>query len=190
MSLSTITEGRRIYITGNTFPVKDKIKAMGGHWDNDRKMWWIGVQARAQVEQLVAAAGPSTYTPTPIDRNARVYRKVRYTGKSGSTRIYYVVAESKSGKYRLTTLDLSIDFWVDASACESIKVYEPVVRRGFYGRPDTTTYTTIGSIAKFIDKLRRADEEIAQGEIPAGYDVDLEDGAVKRVAECDMPANH
>jgi hypothetical protein len=32
---------KRIYLTGNTFPFREDIKALGGRWDKDRRQWWI-----------------------------------------------------------------------------------------------------------------------------------------------------
>jgi hypothetical protein len=32
---------KRKDITGNTFPVKDQLKALGARWDAEKKVWWI-----------------------------------------------------------------------------------------------------------------------------------------------------
>jgi len=56
MAIELQNQGRRCYLIGNTYPIKDKIKAAGGHWDNDRKAWWIGVGKRAEFESLEATA--------------------------------------------------------------------------------------------------------------------------------------
>lgn len=191
MSITLQSEGRRIYLVGNTFAAKDQIKAIGGHWDADRKAWWVGSQNREAAEKIASDAPKQDYVPTPIKRSDRVFRKVRYAGKNGgAARTYYVVAESRSGKFRLTTLDMSIDFWADASACETVKVYQGHSRFGGYGRGQIMSYPTIGSIADFVQDARQADREIAQGRVPEGYSVDLEDGCVKRTSECDIPATH
>lgn len=190
MSVKTEKVGSRIYIVGNTYPIKDRIKAIGGHWDTDRKQWWVGTAKSAEVESLIANAPAvqDTYVPQPIGRDARVYRKVRYTSKAGKVGTYYVVAEGRE-RYRLTTLDTKFDFWALHADCETVKVYQPRVRRGFYGRPDSTDYTTLGRIADFIAESRRDERGIAAGNVPDGYCVDLEDGVVKRRSECDIPEN-
>jgi hypothetical protein len=41
-------------ITGNTFPVKDKIKALGGKWDAEAKGWRVPPENEAQALALVA----------------------------------------------------------------------------------------------------------------------------------------
>lgn len=55
------TEGRRHYLTGNTYPLRDKLRALGAHWDGDRKAWWTS--KRAALESLIAAApvAPAAY---------------------------------------------------------------------------------------------------------------------------------
>jgi len=35
------TAMKRIEITGNTFAVKDQLKALGARWDAEKKVWWI-----------------------------------------------------------------------------------------------------------------------------------------------------
>jgi len=43
-------------ITGNTFPVKDAIKALGGRWDADAKGWRVPAARAAEAQKLVAGA--------------------------------------------------------------------------------------------------------------------------------------
>lgn len=49
-------EGRRVYIAGNTFPIKDAIRDAGGHWDADAQQWWVGTAKQAVIEAAIAAA--------------------------------------------------------------------------------------------------------------------------------------
>jgi hypothetical protein len=60
-TIQIITEriGHRTYLRGNTYGVKDLIKAAGGHWDGDEKAWWFGSDERAQE----IAAKCATTTP-------------------------------------------------------------------------------------------------------------------------------
>lgn len=46
----------RITISGNTYPVKDQIKALGGRWDADRKVWTVPADRAAEAQALVAGA--------------------------------------------------------------------------------------------------------------------------------------
>tara|TARA_R110000868_G_scaffold207722_1_gene456706 strand:+ start:1379 stop:1642 length:264 start_codon:yes stop_codon:yes gene_type:complete len=59
------------YITGNTYPVKDALRALGGTWNGRAKAWIVpddkASQARALVDSAPAAAPRrarygSTYT--------------------------------------------------------------------------------------------------------------------------------
>ncbi len=46
------SEGRRHYLIGDTYPIKNAIKAAGCNWDKDRGAWWTG--KRDVAERLVA----------------------------------------------------------------------------------------------------------------------------------------
>jgi hypothetical protein len=46
------TTTTKLYITGNTYPVKDQLRAMGARWDADAKAWYCmkaDIQAKAQA---------------------------------------------------------------------------------------------------------------------------------------------
>jgi len=43
-------------ITGNTYPVKDKIKALGGRWNAPRQGWEVSDDNAAECRKLVAEA--------------------------------------------------------------------------------------------------------------------------------------
>ncbi len=185
--------GTRLYLTGDTFAVKDRIKSIGGHWDGDRRAWWVGTAKATEAQKLIdglavaptADAKPAKQDPSDI----RLTGKGRYKGRE-----YFAGSVTRDGtKVRLLTLPDAkgefLDFWAPCSEVEQTKTYQPrEVRRG-YGRHTETVYTTLGSIADFVRKSRRTDAEIKEGRIPEGYCVDLEDGAVKRRSECDMPSD-
>lgn len=192
MSIQSV--GARLYVTGNTYPIKDQLKALGCHWDADRKQWWIGKAKAAELQQIVdrnsgsAAVATTGYVaPTPAELAQKPCTgKVEYKGRT-----YYVVGESKTGKLLLTVLDCSISFWAAQSDCRWVKRYE--ARQQWDGRYRSgrteMVHQTVGSIRKFIAQSRHDDAEIAAGKIPSGYCVDLEDGMVKRRSECDIPAD-
>ena len=46
-------------VTGNTYPVKDAIKALGGRWDAVAKGWRVPADKAAQAQALVAGAPKS-----------------------------------------------------------------------------------------------------------------------------------
>jgi hypothetical protein len=50
-------------ITGNTYPVKEQIKALGGRWNRALNGWDVPTANAEQARSIVANAGPSTYAP-------------------------------------------------------------------------------------------------------------------------------
>ena len=59
-----------VAVVGNTYPVKDQIKALGGRWDGAAKCWMVPAELAAQANFIVSggAAPPrarkSTYGGT------------------------------------------------------------------------------------------------------------------------------
>lgn len=51
-----------IAITGNTFPVKDKLKNLGGKWNADAKAWMVPDNKAEEAKQLVSAAPKSSFS--------------------------------------------------------------------------------------------------------------------------------
>lgn len=77
-----------VLITGNTFPVKDQLKALGGKWDANAKGWRVPSEKAADARDIVAAVGqPSrTYSPAPKSQAAprRDWQPCGYPGCSPS----------------------------------------------------------------------------------------------------------
>lgn len=57
------TVGRRHYIVGNTYPIKDRLRTAGCKWDSERKAWWTGKAETAQQFAGVESATPSYVAP-------------------------------------------------------------------------------------------------------------------------------
>lgn len=124
-------EGRRSYIVGNTYPVKDALKAAGAHWDGDRRAWWLGddADARALVERLGSPAAAPTSTPAAapaapegLSDDTKIAGKATYKGRPY---LLLWVGETRRGQAaKLAFADGSKVFWADASAVEVTKVYE------------------------------------------------------------------
>lgn len=159
----TVTkEGRRYYISGNTYPIRSQLRAAGCNWDGGRKAWWTGKKEVA--ERFAATEVTKTGGDTPSD-DTRLKGRVRYKNRS-----YYVIAESRDAKrLRLTTLDAKLCFWADSSACEWLKRYSPREVRVGYGRHTRTEYTTIGSMRRFIASRKHHDPEGVGRDLPEGY---------------------
>lgn len=45
-----------VLITGNTYPVKEQIKALGGRWDSRAKGWNVPIENADAARALVASA--------------------------------------------------------------------------------------------------------------------------------------
>ncbi len=50
---------KMVPISGNTYPVKDAIKALGGRWNGDRKVWMVPAEKADEARRLVAGAPQS-----------------------------------------------------------------------------------------------------------------------------------
>jgi hypothetical protein len=46
-------DGERLYIVGSVYPLRDRIKAVGGHWDDERKSWYVGRDKTADITELI-----------------------------------------------------------------------------------------------------------------------------------------
>jgi hypothetical protein len=57
MRMST---SKLVKIVGNTFPVKDQLKALGAKWNADEKAWFISADKESEANALVAGTGTKT----------------------------------------------------------------------------------------------------------------------------------
>lgn len=64
-----------VAITGNTYPVKDQIKALGGRWNPDQKAWMVPADKADAARRLVAGAGT---TKSKSSRSSR-YNSIEQT---------------------------------------------------------------------------------------------------------------
>lgn len=171
MSIETI--GQRIYFRGHTYPVRDRIKAIGGHWDADRRAWWVGTAKRAEAEALAAEMGdapaassqPSERRNETPDRAARVKGRATYKGRD-----YYVLAETRDGaRLLLAARNGAFQFWARAAQIvgDRISVASgPQYTEGAritktYGhdRSGYTEYPTLGSLIDRADAWRKMSSE-------------------------------
>ena len=47
-----------IAISGNTYPVKDQLKALGGRWNPDQKAWMVPSDRAERARELVSGSRP------------------------------------------------------------------------------------------------------------------------------------
>ncbi len=69
-----------VLITGNTYPVKEEIKALGGRWNKQGQGWVVPVAVAAQAQALVDNAP---------EREARYLRRRDYSDRYQSNYAYF-----------------------------------------------------------------------------------------------------
>ena len=52
----TTTE-KTVAISGNTYPVKEQLKALGARWNADEKCWMVAESQAIRAREIVAGAG-------------------------------------------------------------------------------------------------------------------------------------
>jgi hypothetical protein len=171
-------EGRRYYILGDTYAIKDRLRNAGCKWDPDRRAWWTGKEAVANEFAGAEPAKPAEKPPAGDD--TKLVGKARYKG-----RIYYIAWMGRTAKgtdaARLVTMDGKLDFWKDLTEIEVVKHYRPL-ERTFRGHTHTE-HMTLGKIRRFVEGERENRE--AGGDVCAECGrsgelvADLEDGMLK-----------
>lgn len=157
MTIQIDSRGRRHYLIGNTFPIKNAIKAAGCRWDPEAKAWWTGKRetADALVSQLVSkAAKPKREAPGP---DAAVAGRCTYKGHT-----YYLAGRVQRGRtawgddvaaittrdgeaYLLYFRDGSSSFWAESPEVQIVKHYD---------RPQT-----IGGLKAYAEKAKKLADE-------------------------------
>jgi len=128
MSITIQQDGRRLYLIGHTYPVKDQIRNGGGKWDPDRKAWYVGVARRQLAEQIVATctAAPAQAQESLAEDAREIAGRATYHGRScyvlgrvirGRTQWDDEVAiiRSKLGKLKLASRDGARIWWAPES---------------------------------------------------------------------------
>lgn len=153
MDITLRTEGARVYIIGNTFPLKDAIKSAGGHCDGTRKAWWVGRAKATEIERVIATTSTAPSSPTSSqgdrtpDQGASVKARATYKGKD-----YYVLAETRDGaKMLLAARNGAFQFWAAREATQITKTYG---RENY--RSGRTEYPTLGGMIRRAEELRQA----------------------------------
>jgi hypothetical protein len=131
MTISLQKTGRRIYLVGDTYALRDKIKAAGGKWDPDAKAWYVGVQRKEVAEQILAAAAA---TPPPREEMMiMIIGRATYRDIRGYLLIWRGITKDGERMCRLAYRDGSKQFW---AADTEVQVEK------FYHRPLTLTQFT------------------------------------------------
>ena len=174
MNITVSREGRRSYIVGQTYAAKDAIKAAGGHWDGDRRAWWLGSHetATALVERLSASPAQDD-AALQQDRLVRdrsnIMGRATYQGRT-----YYIVGEGRSERgpwLRLLFRDGSRTFFAASSEVEVIKMYRETM--------------TLAAIQRYAERMK---DERVMGECSCdchGSSDDMGSGGLAKFDGCD-----
>lgn len=102
-SLTITKQGRRHYISGNTYPIKDALRDSGCHWDGTAKAWWtakadIAARIVAKYNTDVPTSEPSTETMVAITGNTYPVREqlAAMGGRWNAQRKAWMVPESRA----------------------------------------------------------------------------------------------
>lgn len=164
-------EGRRVYITGNTFAIKGKLRDAGAKWDADRKAWWVGSGKKADIEAVIGS--PVANAAAPVDRPSQgedqvVAGKVTYKGKTYFAagrvergRTHYDdrvenICSRDGGRILLVFTDGSSTFWADRTVVQTVKNYD---------KPQT-----IGGLKRFALSAKRLADDGHNPPVPGCQD--------------------
>lgn len=128
--------GRRLYVRGNSYPVKDTLRTAGAKWDADQRAWYVGTAKRAQLEALVSGGIQAPDRDRPQGLDIAVRGKASYKGKTYP----YITAWAgeRDGQYMERVLlvfrDGSSQFWAPSGhgpeQAQITKIYrEPLTLR-------------------------------------------------------------
>lgn len=132
MTITIQSEGRRHYLIGDTYSIRNQLRAAGAHWDGDRKAWWTS--KRDVAESFASAGASSDIAPGSHPDGDRLTQDSRIAGKARyQDREYILVWEGETRRGRACKLayrDGSKVFWADAAQVQVTKRYEAREERG------------------------------------------------------------
>lgn len=146
------SEGRRHYLLGNTYSIKEQLRSAGAHWDGDRKAWWT-----SKLDVAMKFAGESDAEPSSLPEgdtltdDSKIAGKATYKGKQ-----YILVWEGETRRGRACKLafsDGSKVFWSEASEVQITKRYEA---REYRGRVEHMTFGRLQRLRADFARDRKA----------------------------------
>lgn len=177
------SEGRRFYLVGDTYAIKDKLRAAGAKWDGDRRAWWTGkrdvaekfLEAVDAAKSDQSAAQSSEPSADRLSADSTIAGKATYKGRP-----YLLVWEGDTKRGRAAKLaftDGSKIFWASAGEYQVTKRYEEREQRGAYGR-------STGRFEKMtFGRLQHLREKYAQAKAE-GNDDGIRNGQRYECPEC------
>lgn len=182
MAISIRQDGRRLYLVGDTYPVKDQIRSAGGKWDLEHKAWYVGVQRRDVAERIItqcagggAAATTTTQSQAPPGLDAVVACRATYHGHT-----YYAAGRIERGR---THWDDQVRA-VESRDGSRVLLYFRDGSRSFWAATADVTFAHMYGAGRgsTIRRVREAAERMAQMS-PEERDEAREDAAARAVGE-------
>lgn len=120
MTITIESRGRRHYLVGNTFAIKDRLRAAGFHFDGDNRAWWT---SKRELTESLAGSAPAVQ-PRDDARglDTDVIGRAEYKGRS-----YYVIWEGQTQRgyaAKLVFRDGSKTFWANGGEYQITKRYQ------------------------------------------------------------------
>lgn len=165
MTITADKQGRRIYLRGDTYPVRDQLRAAGAKWDADARCWYTGKQATADEIITKVGAGATTAaqpgaaeaTSDRLTDDSEVSGRARYKGRE-----YLLVWEGDTRRgpaAKLAFLDGSSVFWASHGEYEVTKRYQA---RRIRGRSCPMTFGRLTRLREEFAEQRQAEHEADQ----------------------------
>jgi hypothetical protein len=163
MTIQIQHAGRRYYLRGDTFSVRDQLRNAGFHWDGEARAWWTGKADEAERMRKRLAGVPSEREQRYAEQNRRerengldpeqeVLGRASYKGRS-----YLLVWEGDTRRgpaAKLAFSDGSKVFWANQGEYEVERRYRAPV--------------SIGRLQELREEARQARAQGFNDGIPAG----------------------
>jgi hypothetical protein len=157
--------GRRSYLRGAPFEIRERLKAAGAKWDPDARAWWLGKDEAARALAAEAADAKAKEAvqgkKDALTDDSPVQGRATYKGRSYLLVWSGTTARGQAAK--LASMDGSLVFWAELSEVEVTKHYQA---REYRGRVQPMTLGRLTALRERYAKGRA--EGYADG-IPAGH---------------------
>jgi hypothetical protein len=171
MAIAIETRGRRHYLLGNTYAIKDQLRDSGAKWDPDAKAWWTGKREIAEKfagSGVAAEPSPGNERPAP-GPDAAIVCSGRYKGRS-----YYVMGRVARGR---SHWDDTVEAIQTRDGAKVLLAFRDGSRSFWAPRAEVTcghAYrsgrgSTIGAMNEYIEQRRAEDKGEAECPVCARY---------------------
>lgn len=127
-SITIETRGRRHYLRGNTYAIRDALRSAGAHWDRDERAWWTGQRDVAERFSSAEAKPDSSRPSEALTADSEIQGKARYQGREY---LLVWVGETRRGRAcKLAYRDGSRVFWASADDVQITRTYQAREYRG------------------------------------------------------------